>query len=190
MIRYWMTLSVAVALCFSSSNSFATEAGRLKLNGYKDARWGMSPVQVKQALKLEVREQRVKQNWRYETSDDLEFHLDGTLYLECLFFHGKLYFVKLPFYFNNQKTLDVKAALVKKYGKPATSGSDKFYEKIIWDDGVSRITLNGQANGYASNVVYENLALSQSAKKEEKLNEEKEQKQRERENRESLNKQL
>lgn len=174
---------ILICLIFSSASS---GAGDFKIDGYKEAKWGMSPSQVKQALKLDVKEQ-VGHSGAYKQSDYVRFKLQGPLLIECWFFHGKLYRVKYPFFSSDQKTSDARNVLEKKYGKPTARGflnagtctaqgdggkENGYTECVSWTEGASRITLwgstAGTSQGYARDVDYENLEMRRLAEDEAK----------------------
>ena len=202
---------VFIGLIFLSPSILS--AGEIsQIKGYKGAKWGMSPGQVKTALNLKgVREKSFERytfkEIPFEKSDYIGFDFGGPLILGCWFYHGKLYHVKVPFYESDQKTTDVRMALGKKYGEPSIiglkdingecdiKGEPKTYtECAVWNTGDSRVTLwgglTGMSNGYAQKIDYENLTLSQKAKDAEELKKKKDGEEYKREKAKELNEQL
>jgi len=168
----------------SGASAYETE----RISGYKGARWGMSPVQVKKVLNLKVAKTAYARSSKipYKNSDYVGFNFGGSLILECWFYHGKLYRVRHPFKAGDIKTYDVRMAREDKYGKPAivgagniqtkecdAKGDDTGTECFVWNAGISRITLwggmTGLSKGYARNVDYEEVISGQKARDEVEL---------------------
>jgi len=166
----WSCIAIAAFLGISSLTAVAQEVaagvsvaspGRLKLDGYRAAKWGMSPSQVKHALKLKVSS---------EESDTIWFNVNGKKQLKCGFFHGKFY--SANYYIKGEESAtDVEATLVKKYGDPTNRRESEvaYVGKMLtadWDDGSNAIWFMA-SGGLAKNVLYTNLKISRMASKEE-----------------------
>ena len=110
--------------------------------GYKNAKWGMSPIQVKNVLKGEIIDSGERDFISY-----IEYNIGAGKTLKCWFYKNRFYQVWYNPRLKDDDELGAEAvlrALTKKYGTgKILKGAVTFLGlprlTIIWDDGITEI---------------------------------------------------
>jgi len=192
-----LLITIFITTFFISSNAFSQtqKIGRLG-NGYKGAKWGMSPQKVKDVL----------QNLTLKNEDKssggdtyLTFTVGDSKELTCWFYQNKLYYVQFEPISEDGDDKGVQAVLIalnKKYGtgKNLTGYVGGLLRVplflVVWDDGISEIKLRmwdpkevfaklgyGTYPSSTLKILYTSKkikSLKERTEKEEKLRKEKE----------------